>query len=332
MAMILLSGCAAAVWTWRVESQAQARNIIKFAYLGSPEDARHRSALLFQEIVEDQSQGAIQVELYYGGQLGGDRDAIEGVKLGTIEMTVAGAGIFANFEPRMGVTAIPFLFGSFEDAWAFNDSKLYSRVTDRLRARGIRVLGHWDNGFRCITNSVRPIRSPDDLRGLKIRTPENPIILATMNALGASPSPLPWTELYMALQQGAFDGQENPIPTIFVNKLFETQKYLSITNHVYEPMPVVMSEYFWQGLDDQEQRLIERAAKQTQDFNRNLVRTMTDELLVQLEAKGMIVTHPDRDAFRRATAGVPLQFGNSIGADLINAAFQFPSKGRGIRQ
>lgn len=323
--LFLVSGILAGAWTWRVESQARTQKTIKFAYLGSPEDARHQSARRFRALVEAESQDAIHVELFCGGQLGGDRDAIEGVRLGTIEMTVAGAGIFANFEPKMGVTALPFLFDSFEEAWAFNDSDLNARITRRLRSKGIRVLGHWDNGFRCITNSVHAVHHPDDLHGLMIRTPENPIILATMKALGARPSPLPWTELYMALQQGAFDGQENPIPIIYANKLYEVQKHLSITNHIYEPMPVVISEVFWQSLNDEERRLIAWAVERSQEFNRNLIKTMTDELVIELQAQGMTVTHPDRGAFRQAASKVALQFADSIGADLIRVARQFPS-------
>lgn len=321
--LILVSGVLAGAWTWRVESHQSTRKTIKFAYLGAPEDARHESALLFKRTVESESNGALQVELYYGGQLGGDRDAIEGVKLGTIEMTVAGAGIFANFEPTMGVTALPFLFESFEEAWAFNDSDLNAGVTALLQKKGIRVLGHWDNGFRCITNSALPIDSPADLRGLRIRTPENPLVLATMESLGANPSPLPWPELYMALQQRAFDGQENPIPTIYVNKVYEVQTYLSLTNHVYEPMPVVVSELFWKGLSEREKTIIEHAARRSQEHNRRLVSTRTVEMLSKLEEEGMVVSRPDRWPFAQATAEVPSRFSGTIGAELIENAYRF---------
>jgi tripartite ATP-independent transporter DctP family solute receptor len=311
----------ALAWTIRVESTGGRDKVIKFAYLSAPTDARHLSALKFKEWVEAESRGSLIVELYSGGQLGGDRDAIEGIRLGTIEMTVAGAGIFANFDPQMGVTALPFLFDSAEQAWAFTDSELNARVTRRLVRKGIRTLGHWDNGFRCITNSIRPIHSPADVSGLKIRTPENPVIIATMAALGADPSPLPWTELYMALQQGAFDGQENPIPTIYVNKLYETQDHLAITNHVYEPMPVVISEFSWKRLTADERRVIEQAVLRSQEFNRRLVKRMTEGMLVELERAGMVVTRPDLAEFRARTASVRHQFRASIGEELIAEAY-----------
>ena len=154
---VFLSVLAAVLWTWRVESYQSTRKTIRFAYLGAPEDARHHSALLFKEIVESTPDATLRVELYNGCQLGGDRDAIEGVKLGTLEMTVAGGGIYANFEPKMGITALPFLFETFDEAWAFNDSDLNATVTSRLRKKGIRVLGHWDNGF----SMHYKLRSPD---------------------------------------------------------------------------------------------------------------------------------------------------------------------------
>jgi tripartite ATP-independent transporter DctP family solute receptor len=323
---LVLSWALAAAWTVRVESAAGRDNVIKFAYVSAPTDARHLSAVKFKEWVEEASGGSLRVELYSGGQLGGDRDAIEGVKLGTIEMTTAGAGIFANFRPQMGITAFPFLFDSFEAAWAFNDSELNASVTDQMLSEGIRVLGHWDNGFRCITNSRRPIETPEDLQGLKIRTPENPIILATMEALGANPSPLPWPELYMALQQGAFDGQENPIPTIYVNKLHETQEYLALTNHVYEPMPVVINEAFWTRLSPKEQEVIQRAVERSQDYNRNLVQQMTEEFLVELEEAGMQVSSPDRAAFEAKTKDVREQYREIIGKELVDQVYEFAEK------
>ncbi|MFC1713200.1 DctP family TRAP transporter solute-binding subunit [Candidatus Poribacteria bacterium] len=307
----------------RKNATQQKSKVIKFAHVGPEEDARQVSALKFEQIVESQTNGEIQVEVYYGGQLGGDRDAIEGTQLGTIQMTVAGAGIFAMFEPTMGITALPFLFDDFEQAWAFNDSELNAEPGKLLLKSGIRILAYWDNGFRCLTNSVRPVESPEDLIGMKIRTPENPVILETMRAFGANPSPLPWPELYMALQQKAFDGQENPIPTIYVNKLYEVQKYISMTNHVYEPMPVVISETLWKTLTGEQQTIVRNAALECQNHNRNLVKEQTEEMLAKLKDKGMTVSYPNLQAFREATVDVRQQFSDKLGSELIEAAYSF---------
>jgi tripartite ATP-independent transporter DctP family solute receptor len=297
---------------------------IKLAHVGPETDARQTAGLKFKEIVESGTNGSVKVDIFFGGQIGGDRDAIEGVKLGTVEMTVAGAGIFANFEPKMGITALPFLFENFEQAWAFDDSAINAEVDKQLlQSSDIRVLAYWENGFRCLTNSARPVNSPTDVQGMKIRTPENPIILATMRAMGANPSPLPWPEVYMALQQKSFDGQENPIPLIYAAKLYEVQKHLAITNHVYEPMPLVISEKFWKRLTPSEQEVIQRAALESRDFNRQLIKSQTEEMVGKLKAAGMVITTPNLAPFREAASKVREEFVEKFGAKLIQDAYNF---------
>lgn len=302
--------------------------VIKFSHVGPPEDARQVTALKFKEIVENRSKGRIRVEVYYGAQLGGDRDAIEGVRLGTIQMTTAGAGIFANFEPKMGITALPYLFDNLEQAWAFNDSAVNAKVSALLLKQNMRVLANWENGFRSLTNSVKAIEHVDDLKGLKIRTPENPVILATFKALGANASPLPWAEVYMALQQGIFHGQENPIHIIFNQKIYEVQKHLALTRHIYEPMPVVISERFWSGLTPDEQVVVKDAAIQAQTFNRQFIKTQAEQMLEQMKAKGVLVTSPDLTGFREATASVYTQFIDVFGKELINDVYGFIKHGK----
>lgn len=297
--------------------------VIKFSHVGTLEDARQVTAMKFKEIVENRSMGRIRVEVYYGAQLGGDRDAIEGVRLGTIQMTTAGAGIFANFEPKMGITALPYLFENLEQAWAFNDSSVNARISALLLRQNMRVLANWENGFRCITNSVKAIEHLDDLKGLKIRAPENPMILATLKALGANASPLPWAEVYMALQQGIFHGQENPIHIIFYQKIYEVQKYLALTRHIYEPMPVVISERFWTELTANEQAIIKEAAIQAQTFNRQFIKSQIEQMLEQMKSEGVKVTVPDLAGFRKATASVYAQFIDVFGEELINGVYGF---------
>lgn len=297
--------------------------VIKFSHVGPPEDARQVTALKFKESVEARSHGRIRVEVYYGAQLGGDRDAIEGVRLGTIQMTTAGAGIFANFEAKMGITALPYLFDSLEQAWAFNDSEVNARVGQLLLKQNMRVLANWENGFRSLTNSVKPIENVDDLAGLKIRTPENPVILATLKALGANAGPLPWAEVYMALQQGIFDGQENPIHIIFNQKIYEVQNHLALTRHIYEPMPVVVGERFWSSLTPEEQVIVKDAAIEAQTFNRRLIKSQTEQMLEQMKDKGVRVTSPDLVGLREATASVYTQFVDVFGEELIKEVHGF---------
>lgn len=300
-----------------------APKVIKASWVTSADTPRVLAAIIFKAFVEDWSNGNVLVENFPEGQLGGDRDAIEGVKLGTIQMTCASAGIYATLAPKLGVTSLPYVFKNFEEVWAFLDSDINKQIDATLIPEGLRILGYFDNGFRCLTNSKRPINTVEDVKGLKIRTPENPVLLATINQLGASASPLPWPELYMALQQGAFDGQENPLPLIYTSKLYEVQKYLAIDNHVFDAMPVTINEKFWQGLTEKEQEIVQLAMDYAVLFNRNLVQQRTEQNVELLQAAGMEVTFPDLGPFVEATKSIADEYVNVYGKDLIEQIYNF---------
>ena len=238
-------------------------------------------------------------------------------------MTCASAGIYATLAPKLGVTSLPYVFKNFEEVWAFLDSDINKQIDATLIPEGLRILGYFDNGFRCLTNSKRPINTVEDVKGLKIRTPENPVLLATINQLGASASPLPWPELYMALQQGAFDGEENPIPLIYTSKLYEVQKYLAIDNHVFDAMPVTINEKFWQGLTEKEQEIVQLAMDYAVLFNRNLVKQRTEQNVALLQAAGMEVTFPDLGPFVEATKSIADGYVDVYGKDLIEQIYNF---------
>ena len=300
-----------------------APKVIKASWVTSADTPRVLAAKVFKAFVEDWSNGNVLVENFPEGQLGGDRDAIEGVKLGTIQMTCASAGIYATLAPKLGVTSLPYVFKNFEEVWAFLDSDINKEIDNTLIPEGLRILGYFDNGFRCLTNSKRPINTVEDVKGLKIRTPENPVLLATINQLGASASPLPWPELYMALQQGAFDGEENPIPLIYSAKLYEVQKYLAIDNHVFDAMPVTINEKFWQGLTEKEQEIVQLAMDYAVLFNRNLVKQRTEQNVELLKAAGMVVTYPDLGPFVEATKSIADEYVDVYGKDLIEQIYNF---------
>jgi tripartite ATP-independent transporter DctP family solute receptor len=300
-----------------------APKVIKSSWVTSADTPRVLAAKVFKTFVEDWSNGTIKVEIFPEGQLGGDRDAIEGVKLGTIQMTTASAGIYATLAPKLGVTSLPYVFKNFEEVWAFLDSDINKEIDATLTPQGLRILGYFDNGFRCMTNSKRPINTVEDVKGLKMRTPENPVLLATINALGANASPLPWPELYMALQQGAFDGQENPIPLIYTAKLYEVQKYLCIDNHVFDAMPVTINEKFWQSLTEKEQGIVQKAMDYAVLFDRNLVKQQTEQNVEALKEKGMVVTYPDLEPFVEATKSVAEDYVDVYGAELIEQIYNF---------
>ena len=267
---------------------------LKLGFSTNEEDPRAKGAQQFKEEVEEKTGGAVTVQLYPSGQLGGDADLINSIALdsGTVDIIVTDASNFATYDAKMGISALPFQFETFDDAWAFMDSDIEAAAEEGLLAQNMRVLAHYCNGFRCVTNSKGPINSPDDMKGLLIRTPENPVIMATMTALGANPQPLSFSELYQALQQKTYDAQENPIPVIYNNNLYEVQEYLSITNHIYSGMCFTISETSWKKLSADQQQIVSDAAKASADYDRELNEQQTNDLVSALEEKGMKINSP----------------------------------------
>jgi tripartite ATP-independent transporter DctP family solute receptor len=319
MAMVVLSFAL----VFAFAELAQAAMVLKVGTSTSGEDERAQGVRKFKEIVEAKTNGEITVDFHPGAALGNDRDLIEGVKLGSVQMTVTGTANCANYEPRMGVTALPFLFPDFDTAWRFMDSGIMQDIQDSMLKSNIRILAYYCNGFRCVTNNKHPIVNPEDLKGLSLRTPEMPTVMATLRALGANPSPLPFSEVYIALSQGTFDGQENPIPTIYSGKLYEVQKYLSITNHAYDPMVFAITESTFKKMTPEQQEIVQEAARESAVFQRELIRKNTDGLLDELRKGGMEVNYPDLAVFKKATADVARSFEEEFTKDLVERAVSF---------
>lgn len=307
-----------------------AATTIKLGFTTVSNDPRGTASQLFKEEVEKATGGSVKVELYDKEKLStlglkaSDSDLIEQViNKGKIDMTVSSAGNFDMYAPGVGVSALPFLFSDFAKAWKFMDSPIVADVNKKLEASNIVVLGHYDNGFRCVTTSNKAVESVADMKGLKIRTPTSPVIMETMYALKAKPDALAFSELPAALKAGKFDAQENPIPVIYNNKLYEVQKYLSITNHSYDAMPLVIRKDVWSKLSASEQAAVKAAAQKAQKLNRDTVKAQTDSLVSKLKAAGMTVSNPDLSAFKAATTSVYTTYEAQYGKDLINKAKNF---------
>ncbi len=296
---------------------------LKLGFSTNEEDPRALGAKQFKEEVESKTNGAVTVQLYPSGQLGGDADLINSIALdsGTVDIIITDASNFATYEPKMGISALPFQFSDFDEAWAFMDSDVEAAAEEGLLSQNMRVLAHYCNGFRCVTNSKGPIETPDDMKGLLIRTPENPVIMATMTALGANPQPLSFSELYQALQQKTYDAQENPIPVIYNNNLYEVQEYLSVTNHIYSGMCFTIAESSWNKLSADQQAIVEAAAKASADYDRQLNKEQTESLVASLEEKGMKINNPDLAPFAEATTSVLTDNASTYGdlLDQLNA-------------
>lgn len=319
--LALLSSCnkknASQVAEKQPEVEKAVSATISLGFSTNLEDPRGVASILFKEEVEKNSNGRIKIDIHPNGELGGDGALIEGVINGKVDMTVSSAGNFAVYATKLGISAMPFLFSDFDEAWAFMDGELVAEVNKTLEEFGIVVLSHYDNGFRCVTTTNRPVKSVADMKGLNIRTPPNQIVMETMSALGATPKPYAFNELKKALRDGLFDSQENPIPVIYNSKLYEEQKYLAITNHSYDAMPLVIRKDLWDIFSDSDKALILAAAKKAQDLDRKLVKEQTDSYVSKLKEAGMTITTPDLKAFQSATSGVMNVFTNVYGEDLL---------------
>lgn len=294
--------------------------VLNIGFSTDESDPRVQSAALFKEQVEEQTEGRIQIELHAGGELGSDAELIQGVISSTVDMTVSSAGNFAGYVHNVGVSAFPFLFSDYEQAWDFIDGKKQQEIEKELGEHNIKVLAHFDNGFRCVTTSktVGPIQSVADMKGLKIRTPENQIVIETLSALGAEPSVLEFTQLYDALKKGEFDAQENPIPVIYNHKLYKVQANLAITNHSYDAMPFVIRHDLWKELSREDQLVLQASAIEAQLHNRQMIQEQTQEYIGKLQEKGMNITYPDLEDFKKATEKVYDHFSSSYGKELMD--------------
>lgn len=281
--------------------------------------AQYKSLEFFKKLVEENSNGRVGVELYHSSQLGDDREMMEALQMGIQEVTCPSTAPIAPFVNGFKVFDLPFLFPDNKAADYILDGPVGRNLLKKLEDIGIIGLAYWENGYRQLTNSVRPVQTPGDIRGLKIRTMENPMHLAAWKAMGANPSPMAFGELFSAMQQGVVDGQENPWGTIYLQNYFEVQKYATDTGHVYSPFVLMISKIFWDKLPGDLQAVIKEAAQISKFYNRKLNRAANAEYLEMLKGKMdvTILTPEQREEFKNAVQPVYNQFSDEIGPELI---------------
>ena len=292
---------------------------INFAYTTTADSLRSESAKVFKKEVEKNSKGKIRIELFDSTRLPSlglktsDTDLIESIiNKGPVDMVVSSAGNFSVYCEQAGLSALPFIIDDFEQAELFIESPLLKEIESSLEDSNIAVIGHFENGFRCITTTDKRIDCLKDLEGLHIRTPANKILIETMSALGCHPEPLDFGRLPAALKSGYFDGQENPVQTIYTQKLYEIQKYLAVTNHCYDIMPHAIKKDLWENLSENERKILRNAAKKAEEFHRVLLKKLTDECLEKLKEEGMTVTTPPLDEFKSATRCITENFKDAL--------------------
>ncbi|HSI66980.1 MAG TPA: TRAP transporter substrate-binding protein [Planococcus sp. (in: firmicutes)] len=248
---------------------------------------QYLALLEWKKIVEEKTDGAIEVETYHSSQLGDDRAMTEALQIGSQEVTIPSTAPIANFVPEYSVFDFPFLFPNAEVADEVLDGEVGQKFLDMLEDQNLVGLAYWENGFRDITNNERPIETASDFSGLKLRTMENELHLDAFKALGANPTPMAFGELFTAMQQGTVDGQENPIPTIYLQGFYEVQEFVSATNHIYSPFVFLMSKSFFDGLTEEQQTIVTEAAVEAGSMNRELNREATAQNVEDLKAEGM---------------------------------------------
>ncbi|HOI74534.1 MAG TPA: TRAP transporter substrate-binding protein [Syntrophales bacterium] len=292
---------------------------IKFAHVVNEKDAFHVAALKFKELVESRTQGALTVTIFPNAKLGDERTLLERMKMGIVDAGIITSGPIINFVPSFGVIDLPFLFRDPKHAYKVLDGGIGQKLMADLESQGWKGLAFGERGFRNLTNSKRPVNTPNDIKGLKIRVMQNPVYVDSFKALGANAVPMAWTEVLTALQQGTVDGQENPLNVIMAFKLYETQKYLSITRHAYAPAPIIMSMSTWKKLTPAQQGIVKKAAQEAAEYERAWDNRMEAGWLKELKAKGMVVASPNLNSFRKAVKPVYDQYTPKYGKGLIES-------------
>ena len=307
---------------------------LRFAFQNALEHPQGQGAKKFGELVEAKSGGKIKVRLFPSGQLGGDLQTVSAIQGGTIDLTVLNAGLLVGQVKEFGLFDLPFLFESGKEADAVVDGPFGQKLSETLPAKNLVPLGFWELGFRNLTNSRRPVTKLEEIQGLKVRVVQSPLYIDLFNTLGANAVPLPFPELYTALEQKTVDGQENPVTLINTSKFYEVQKHLTLTRHTYNPQIVVFSKRVWDRLDAEEKKLIEDAAQEAKVFQRAFSREQETKALDAVKAAGMQVVElsaAEIGRIRDKVQPVVKKFSEGVNESIVKELYGEIEKARATR-
>ncbi|KJS82884.1 MAG: C4-dicarboxylate ABC transporter substrate-binding protein [Peptococcaceae bacterium BICA1-8] len=283
-------------------------------------DSHYGKGLLqFKEKLEKYSENKVAVKIFPSSQLGNERDLIEGVGAGTIEMCISSTGPLPNFSSNFMLFDLPFIVTDRQKAYQVMDGSVGQEILATLEPKGIKALGFWENGFRNITNNKAPIVHPADVKGMKIRTMENPVHIETFKLLGAYPTPMAWGEVFTSLQQGTIDGQENPLVILDTAKVYEVQKHVSLTGHFYSPSVIMINKKLLDGFPKDIQEAVFKAEKEAREWERNYSSELDKSLVKALTEKGMVVTEVDKMEWQQAVSPVYDKYLGKINPEYIKA-------------
>ncbi len=303
--------------TTMIAGAVQADEII-FAHGANPGNPRYVAAEKWGEIFTACTGGATTVNVAPSATMGDDVEMLTSATAGVINVTANSQGPLSQIVPEIGLLGLPFLFKDLPTAWAVLDGEVGTMLDERAQTAGLKILGFWDNGIRQVSHISRNVSSPEDIKGMKIRTPPDQMTVDIFEALGANPAPLAFSELPTALQSGVFDGQENPLTNIYSSKIHEITKYITLTGHKYESTPVVAGLAWWSGLDEATQNCALQATQEAGKLQREMSLEADTTLIPKMEEEGVIFAEADRAAYIAATASVYDKYAETF-PDLVAA-------------
>ncbi|MGG3571791.1 DctP family TRAP transporter solute-binding subunit [Bacillus gobiensis] len=319
--LTILSACGS-LGLAKSENSTAKGYTLRLTHVVSESHASHRALVQLQKGLEEKTDGRLKLEIYPGGQLyGSDREAVEAVQLGNIEMTVVATPTISTFNKKFMVFDLPFSFQSIEEARKAVDGKLGKKLNEDLLSNGLVSLGYAENGFRQIANNTKPIETPDDLKSLKLRVIENKLYQETFNELGANASPLSFSETYSALQQGTFDGMDNPVTLIYSSKFYEVQKYLTLTHQVYAPLITVINKDFFDQLPNDLKQILKEETSKANQVQRSFTQEQEEKNLAELKEIGMKINQltPEQEAvFKKELEPVIKKYEKLIGSETMH--------------
>lgn len=317
---LLLTGAVCALMT----THAYAQDVtLRLAHFAAETHPGHIAAKQFADRVSERSGGAVAIEIFPANELGSPPEQLEQTKLGAIEMNLPTQGGLDKYEKAFGTVMTPFAFRDYSHAHQVLDGPFTDWAAPLLEKQGLVMLSNWEYGFRNITNSVRPINSPEDVKGLRLRTPPELQIVAAMEGLGAATTQIAFPELPNALNQGVVDGQENPIGVIYHFKLNEFQEHLALTRHVYNSMVHVINKDVFDGLTPEQQQILREESAAAGQLMRDLVVAQEEKELAELESAGMKITRPDLKAFAAMMGPARDRVGEYSGAENMKTFLGF---------
>ena len=303
-------------------AMADGQKVIKISYGLVKESGEGTGAAKFEELIEEKLGDKFDVQCYSDAQLGDDLKSTQAVAMGELECVITSCSPLTGMCSELLVFDLPFLFPNFDAADAVLEGDVCSSIAEKLEGNGLHVLGWMENGYRCLTNSKKDVHVPEDVAGLKIRTMENEMHLALWKELGAVPTPMAFSEVFTALEQGAIDGQENPISTIYLNKFYEPNEFVTVTNHIYSPKLFLISAQLYNSLTDEEKAIFDEAGLEASKVARETTRQQCTDYITNIRDEGATVTEltdEEHQAWVDATAAVKDQYLDTIGADLVKA-------------